>query len=167
MLKSFATDLRTIERRKNLTAFVEKLLQKITTIPTLELSDVALPEQTDTARDDFQSHIRSLHAALSLHCLCHESNTITANLRLNNCCTRGEIENSVNFRLLFLDHPHSRISDPRCQWQDARVCVVQRRFASSVINTGINLVPMLTTRLGLLGSGVPSQIQRATQSMEN
>ncbi|ETS79009.1 hypothetical protein PFICI_08862 [Pestalotiopsis fici W106-1] len=127
VLKSFATDPRTTELRKKLTKSVERFLKTIATIPTLELSNVTLPEQTNTVRDDFQSHIRSLYAALSSHCLCHESNTITANLRLNKCCTPGEIENSINFKLLFLDHPHSRTSDPRCQWQDARICVVQRR----------------------------------------
>ncbi|KAF7530971.1 hypothetical protein G7054_g9332 [Neopestalotiopsis clavispora] len=127
VLKSFATDPRTTERRKKLTKIIEKFLQVIATIPTIQLSDVRLPEQTNTALDDYQSHIRSLYAVLSSHCLCHESNTITANLRLNNCCAPGEIENSINFRLLFLDHPHSHISDPHCQWQDARICVVQRR----------------------------------------
>ncbi|KAF3000401.1 hypothetical protein E8E14_001268 [Neopestalotiopsis sp. 37M] len=127
VLKSFATDPRTTERRKKLTKIIERFLQVIATIPTLQLSDVTLPEQTNAARDDYQAHIRSLYAALSSHCLCHESNTITANLRLNNCCAPGEIENSINFRLLFLDHPHSRISDPHCQWQDAKICVLQRR----------------------------------------
>jgi hypothetical protein len=37
-------------------------------------------------------------------------------LRLNGCCAPGELADSVNFRLFFLDHPHYHGIDGTCQW---------------------------------------------------
>jgi hypothetical protein len=73
-----------------------------------ELSELETID-TQQEQDDYQAYIRALYASLASHCLCPRKDgrkEITANLRLNSCCTPGELADSVNFRLFFLDHPH-------------------------------------------------------------
>ncbi|KAK8115459.1 hypothetical protein PG984_011961 [Apiospora sp. TS-2023a] len=135
-LKSFAvaTDSRgaILFQRKTLLKSIERFLQSISsgTQGGVELTDVAPPEQRQKDEHDYQAYIRTLYDTLSSHCQCQAeggTDPITANLRLNSCCVPNDVDNSVSFRLLFLDHPHRNLSGNSSQWQDAVVRVHKRR----------------------------------------
>lgn len=88
-----------------------------------------------TKLNDLRSHIQLLHSSLAQHCICgfaNERNPITANLRLNchDGSTEAQLEDqSINFSLLFLSHPHSILSAEahQSQWRDTQICVYRRR----------------------------------------
>ena len=91
-------------------------------------------------QDDYQAYIRSLYSSLASNCLCRQegdSRYITANLQLRGCCTPGEVADSVNFRLFFLDHPHNHNADESCQWQDTEVSVLRSRSDTHLLSEGV------------------------------
>jgi hypothetical protein len=51
---------------------------------------------------------------------------------LNGCCSPGELADSVNFRLFFLDHPHHHGLGDTCQWQDTQICVSLKKLIKMV-----------------------------------
>ncbi|RAH79509.1 subtilisin-like protein [Aspergillus japonicus CBS 114.51] len=98
--------------------------------PGPELSDLE-SKTSDRSQDDYHVYVRSLYKTLAEHCLCpHDDGRreITVNLRLNNCCSPGEVEGTANFRLFFLDHPHCSDEPGSSQWQDTRICVSRKRM---------------------------------------
>jgi hypothetical protein len=129
-VKYFASDPRADKHRESLQRLLVAYGKPKKEDPGSEIFD---PEPTNTKQeqDDYQAYIRALYASLASHCLCPRGDDgrkeITANLRLNSCCTPGELDDSVNFRLFFLDHPHHHGADGACQWQDAQVCVQRER----------------------------------------
>lgn len=127
-MKDFASDRRAKKDRESLLKLLNAFGKPKKYAPGPELSEL---EPADTQeQDDYQAYIRALYASLASHCLCARGGgrkEITANLRLNSCCTPGELADSVNFRLFFLDHPHYHEADGTCRWQDARICVLRKR----------------------------------------
>lgn len=128
-MKNFASDYRAKKHRESLLKLLDAFVKVKPGPAGPELSEL---EPTDTRdHDDYQTSIRALYASLASHCLCARGDgrkEITANLRLNNCCTPGEMDDSVKFRLFFLDHPHLYDSDETCHWQDAQVYVFRKRL---------------------------------------
>ncbi|OIW27244.1 hypothetical protein CONLIGDRAFT_715761 [Coniochaeta ligniaria NRRL 30616] len=127
-MRNFASDYRAKKHRESLLKLLDAFV-KVKPGPTgPELSEL---EPTDTRdHEDYQASIRALYASLASHCQCPRGDgrkEITANLRLNNCCSPGEVDNSVKFRLFFLDHPHLHDADETCHWQDAQVYVFRKR----------------------------------------
>jgi hypothetical protein len=128
-IKKFASDK---QGQKNRESLLKKLSNTVgkpkKTGYSLDLSKIESAGKTKQ-RDDYQASIRALYAILTSHCLCLSQNGqkgITANLRLNGCCTPGELADSVNFQLFFLDHPHHHSADGFCQWQDTQICVLRK-----------------------------------------
>lgn len=94
-----------------------------------ELSELLGQERAQQQRDDYQGYIHALYDILASCCWCQRQDgpkDITANLRLNGCCSPGEVPDSMNFRLFFLDHPHGHDSGVYCQWQDAQISVLRK-----------------------------------------
>jgi hypothetical protein len=128
-MKDFASDPRAKKDRESLLKLLKAFGKPKKLAPGPELSELE-PADTQQQQDDYQAYIRALYASLASHCLCPREDgrkEITANLRLNSCCTPGELADSVNFRLFFLDHPHYHEADGTCQWQDAQICVLRKR----------------------------------------
>ncbi len=130
-MKDLASDRRTKKDRESLLKLLNAFGKPKKDAPGPEFSEL---EPADTQeQDDYQVYIRALYASLASHCLCARGDSrkeITANLRLNSCCTPGESAESVNFRLFFLDHPHYHGADGTCQWQDTQICVLRKRSVS-------------------------------------
>lgn len=123
-MKDFASDLslRAKKEREMLLKALKTFAKTTKTVADLEPPDL---NPVDTQQTDYQAYVRALYASLASCCLCPRQDgrgEITANLRLNICCLPGELEDSVNFRLFFLDHPHNN-SDGLCQWQDTQIRV--------------------------------------------
>lgn len=129
-IRNFASDRRAQKDRESLLKILSKAVGKTKkTISGLNLSEFESGEETKQ-RDDYQACIRALYTTLTSHCICPRQDgrkDITANLRLNGCCTPGELVDSVNFQLFFLDHPHHHGADGSCQWQDTQICVLRKR----------------------------------------
>ncbi|KAK8867391.1 hypothetical protein PGQ11_005969 [Apiospora arundinis] len=116
--------------RTKLLRGINRLLESISTKEETDVTDVPLPEQKQNDKHDYQVYIRKLYDTLSSHCKCQvegRADPIVTNLRLNNGCNFNQIDNSVNFSVLFLDHPHNHLSGSCSQWQDATVRVHRRR----------------------------------------
>ncbi|KIM96504.1 hypothetical protein OIDMADRAFT_170237 [Oidiodendron maius Zn] len=115
-----------------------------------DLSELLGQEGTQQQRDDYQGYIHALYDILASRCWCQRQDgrkDITANLRLNGCCSPGEVPDSMNFRLFFLDHPHSHDSGVYCQWQDAQICVLRKgvKFnTEKVVTSGPRFGEVLT-----------------------
>jgi hypothetical protein len=127
-MRDVASDPRAKKDRESLLKLLKAFGKPKKAVPGPELCEL---EAADTQRqqDDYQAYIRALYTSLASHCLCPREDgrkEITANLRLNSCCTPGELADSVNFRIFFLDHPHYHGTDGTCQWQDAEICVLRR-----------------------------------------
>lgn len=92
-----------------------------------------------TKLNDLRSYIQLLHASLAQHCMCGSANErtpILANIRLNchDGLTDAQVEDqTVNFSLLFLSHPHSFLSPEshRSQWRDTQICVHRKRLVDA------------------------------------
>lgn len=128
-IKDFASDPRAKKDRESFLRLLKAFTKQKKEIVGPELSELDLAETT--LQDDYQAYIRALYHSLSCYCSCSTEDghkDITANLRLNGCCSPGDADDSVQFRLFFLDHPHRREVDGACQWQDTQVCVLRKRF---------------------------------------
>jgi hypothetical protein len=128
-IKDFASDSRARKDRESFLRLLKAFTKQKKEIAGPELSELDLAETT--LQDDYQAYIRALYHSLSCYCSCSKEDghkDITANLRLNGCCSPGDADDSVQFRLFFLDHPHHREVDGACQWQDTQVCVLRKRF---------------------------------------
>lgn len=128
-LKDFASDPRAKKDRESFQRLLKAFAKQKKEVAGPELSELDLADIT--LQDDYQAYIRALYHSLSGYCSCSKGDghkDITANLRLNGCCSPGDLDGSVQFRLFFLDHPHYREVDGACQWQDTQVCVLRRRF---------------------------------------
>jgi hypothetical protein len=132
-VKDFASDPLAKKDRESLQKLLKAYGRPKREVPGPEISDLE-PADTKREQDDYQAYIRALYASLASHCLCplrdDGRKEITANLRLNSCCTPGELADSINFRLFFLDHPHEG-ADGTCQWQDAQICVLRKKLVPS------------------------------------
>ncbi|KAH8897707.1 hypothetical protein GQ53DRAFT_712148 [Thozetella sp. PMI_491] len=129
-IRLFATDARASASRMKLIKFLKGYCKPAKAAPGPDLSDLAPPGQSREEQEDYQAYIKALYASLSCCCLCpmqdgHQG--ITTNLRLRGCCTPREADESMEFRLFFLDHPHQYGSHDVCQWQEAQICVSRRR----------------------------------------
>lgn len=81
---------------------------------------------------DYKAYIMPLYSTLACHCRCPidgPQKHIAANLRLKNCCIPGE-DDSVKFRLFFLDHPHDAAAGEACHWQDTEISVLRKKSVS-------------------------------------
>ncbi|KAF7502928.1 hypothetical protein GJ744_004804 [Endocarpon pusillum] len=128
-IKDFASEPRAKRDRVSLLKLLKAFGKPKKVTPGSELSELE-PVDTRQQQDDYQAYIRDLYASLASHCVCLREDgqkVITAHLRLNNCCTPGELADSINFRVFFLDHPHCYKADGTCQWQDTQICVMRKR----------------------------------------
>ena len=134
-MKDFAADPRAKKGRvgllKSLKAFGK--LKKTAAGPELSELD---PADTQQQQDDYHAAIQALYASLTSYYLCPRQDgqrEIATNLRLNGCCSPGELADSVTFRLFFLDHPHDNDGNGSSQWQDTQICVLRRWVTSSYL----------------------------------
>ncbi|OXV08982.1 hypothetical protein Egran_03256 [Elaphomyces granulatus] len=129
VMKDFAADPRAKKGRVGLLKFLKAFGKPKKTVAGPELSELN-PADAQQQQDDYQAYIRVLYASLASYYLCRRQDDrreIATNLRLNGCCSPGELADSVNFRLFFLDHPHDNDSNGSSQWQDTQICVLRRR----------------------------------------
>lgn len=103
------------------------------------LAELRSLTKSQAPQDDNQVFIRELFSVLSTHCVCHQENMITVNLRLKDCNKTIEQGESVDFQLLFLDHPHQYGQGNGCQWQEARITVTRRRYTINSNNESWSL----------------------------
>jgi len=132
-IKDFASDPRLKKDRQSILKFLNGFGRSKKDL----LVDVADLEPTETSREqqDYQAYIRELYNTLATRCLCTRGGgrkEISANLRLNGCCSPGELVDSVSFRLFFLDHPHHHGLGDTCQWQDTQICVSRKKHIKMV-----------------------------------
>jgi hypothetical protein len=132
-MRDFAADPRAKKGRVDLLKFLKAFGKLKKTVSGPELTELN-PADAQQQQDDYQAYIRALYASLASYYLCPRQDgrrEITTNLRLNGCCSPGELADSVNFRLFFLDHPHDNDSNGSSQWQDTQICVLRRRWVTS------------------------------------
>jgi hypothetical protein len=128
-MKDFAADPQAKKDREGLIKLLKAFGRPRKTVSGPELFELE-SGNTQQQRDDYQAYIGALYSTLASHCICLRQDgrkEIAANLRLNGCCSPGELADSVSFRLFFLDHPHHHDSSGSCQWQDTQICVLRKK----------------------------------------
>jgi hypothetical protein len=129
-LRNFANDPLARKQRADLVKLLTNFSKPRGGVTGPDLSELLDNSQKPDAINDSQAYIRKLHSALSSQCICQREgpeSRIRANVSLRDCCPREEVEESMNIRIFFLDHPHYHSSSREAQWQDTRVFVQTRR----------------------------------------